>query len=59
MSKVCSAIDERNNQDKSWWMDGLIHAEQDDDFSTELIRKIEEAISASVNNSKSSGIPTG
>ncbi|PON48604.1 Cdk-activating kinase assembly factor [Trema orientale] len=57
--QVCSAISERKNQNTAWWLEALIYAEQNKDFSGELIRKIEEAISGSLNNSKSSRMPSG
>ena len=40
-------------------MEALIDAEQNKDFSFELIRKIEEAISGALNNSRSSKMPSG
>ncbi|XP_057442384.1 uncharacterized protein LOC130734094 isoform X2 [Lotus japonicus] len=46
----------RTDQNTCWWLEALHHAEQNKDFSTELIRKIEEAISGNSNNSKSSRI---
>lgn len=59
VNKVCSAINERKNQHMAWWMEALLNAEQNKDFSSELIRKIEEAITGNLNNSRSSRIPTG
>lgn len=53
--KVLYAIDENKNQ-IVWWMEALLHAEQNKDFSSELLRKIEEAVSGTLNNSKSSRI---
>jgi len=53
--KVCNAYhDTSTNQNTVWWLEALHHAEKNKDFSTELIRKIEEAISGNSNNSKSS-----
>uniref|UniRef100_A0A803NY48 E3 ubiquitin-protein ligase SHPRH n=1 Tax=Cannabis sativa TaxID=3483 RepID=A0A803NY48_CANSA len=57
--QVCSGISERKNQRTDWWMEALIDAEQNKDFSFELIRKIEEAISGTLNNSRSSKMPSG
>ncbi|RDX63983.1 E3 ubiquitin-protein ligase SHPRH, partial [Mucuna pruriens] len=55
--QVCNAYrDNRTDQNTFWWLEALHHAEQNKDFSTELIRKIEEAISGTSNNSKSSRI---
>ncbi|KAH1214266.1 E3 ubiquitin-protein ligase SHPRH [Glycine max] len=55
--KVCNAYhDSRTDQNTFWWLEALHHAEQNKDFSTELIRKIEEAISGTSNNSKSSRV---
>ncbi|QCE00806.1 E3 ubiquitin-protein ligase SHPRH [Vigna unguiculata] len=48
--------DNRTDQNTFWWLEALHHAEQSKDFSTELIRKIEEAISGTSSNSKSSRI---
>ncbi|KAL9315887.1 hypothetical protein ACSQ67_016888 [Phaseolus vulgaris] len=48
--------DSRTDQNTFWWLEALHHAEQSKDFSTELIRKIEEAISGASSNSKSSRI---
>ncbi|KAG4966287.1 hypothetical protein JHK84_040882 [Glycine max] len=54
---VCNAYhDSRTDQNTFWWLEALHHAEQNKDFSTELIRKIEEAISGTSNNSKSSRV---
>ncbi|KAH1262852.1 E3 ubiquitin-protein ligase SHPRH [Glycine max] len=56
-TQVCNAYhDSRTDQDTFWWLEALHHAEQNKDFSTELIRKIEEAISGTSNNSKSSRV---
>ncbi|MCH84227.1 E3 ubiquitin-protein ligase SHPRH-like, partial [Trifolium medium] len=49
--------DTGTNQTTFWWLEALHHAEQNKDFSTELIRKIEEALSGNSNSSKSSRIP--
>ncbi|XP_022637826.1 E3 ubiquitin-protein ligase SHPRH isoform X3 [Vigna radiata var. radiata] len=48
--------DSRTYQNTFWWLEALHHAEQSKDFSSELIRKIEEAISGTSSNSKSSRI---
>jgi E3 ubiquitin-protein ligase SHPRH len=56
--KVCKAYhDTGTNQTTFWWLEALHYAEQNKDFSTELIRKVEEALSGNSNNSKSSRIP--
>ncbi|XP_024025293.1 E3 ubiquitin-protein ligase SHPRH isoform X2 [Morus notabilis] len=57
--QVCSAISERKNQHTAWWMEALLNAEENKDCSSELIRKIEEAIAGNLNTSRSSRIPTG
>ncbi|KHN39993.1 E3 ubiquitin-protein ligase SHPRH [Glycine soja] len=49
-------LSNRTDQNTFWWLEALHHAEQNKDFSTELIRKIEEAISGTSNNSKSSRV---
>lgn len=52
--QVCNAYRETStDQNTFWWLEALNHAEKNKDFSTELIRKIEEAISG---NSKSSRV---
>ncbi|XVF81925.1 hypothetical protein PTKIN_Ptkin16aG0001600 [Pterospermum kingtungense] len=51
VSKACSDI---NNEQRVWWLEALHHAEQNKDFSNELIRKIEEAVSGSLKNQRSS-----
>uniref|UniRef100_A0A2P2MDB4 RING-type domain-containing protein n=1 Tax=Rhizophora mucronata TaxID=61149 RepID=A0A2P2MDB4_RHIMU len=53
---VCNAFRDKKDQHTIWWLDALHHAEQNKDFSNELIRKIEEAVSGSLNNSRSSKI---
>ncbi|XP_057989897.1 uncharacterized protein LOC110633932 isoform X2 [Hevea brasiliensis] len=54
--QVCNAFSDRENQDTVWWLDALHHAELNNDFSRDLIRKIEEAVSGTLNNSRSSRI---
>ncbi|XP_042957344.1 E3 ubiquitin-protein ligase SHPRH isoform X1 [Carya illinoinensis] len=54
--QVSNALRDRKNQHTVWWLEALHHAEQNKDFSSELIRKIEEAISRAPNNSRSSRI---
>lgn len=51
--KVGSELKDRGNLNDVWWLEALHHAEQNKDFSHELIRKIEEAVSGNLNNSKS------
>ncbi|KAL3565483.1 hypothetical protein D5086_033529 [Populus alba] len=41
---------------KVWWLDALNHALQNKDSTGEVIRKIEEAVSGTINNSRSSRI---
>ncbi|XP_019456201.1 PREDICTED: E3 ubiquitin-protein ligase SHPRH isoform X2 [Lupinus angustifolius] len=56
-TQVCNAYrDRRIDQNAFWWLEALHHAEQNKDFSTELIRKIEEAMSGTSDNSKPSKI---
>lgn len=52
--QVSNAVSEFKNQDRVWWLEALHHAEQNNDFSKELIRKIEESITGSLKNSRSS-----
>lgn len=51
--KVGSELKDRENFNDVWWLEAVHHAEQNKDFSHELIRKIEEAVSGNLNNSKS------
>ncbi|KAJ6762274.1 E3 UBIQUITIN-PROTEIN LIGASE SHPRH FAMILY MEMBER [Salix koriyanagi] len=55
-TQVCNAFGERKNLHTVWWLDALNHAEQNKDSTVELIRKIEEAVSGTLNNSRSSRI---
>ncbi|KAL3565477.1 hypothetical protein D5086_033523 [Populus alba] len=55
-TQVCNAFGERENLHTVWWLDALNHAEQNKDSTGELIRKIEEAVSGTLNNSRSSRI---
>ncbi|XP_022745300.1 E3 ubiquitin-protein ligase SHPRH isoform X3 [Durio zibethinus] len=48
--QVCDALSDINNEHRVWWLEALHHAEQNKDFSNELIRKIEDAISGSLKN---------
>jgi E3 ubiquitin-protein ligase SHPRH len=54
--EVCHALRDRKNQHTVWWLDALHHTEQNKNFSSELIKKIEEAILGTPNNSRSSRI---
>lgn len=54
--KVCSELKDKKNLNEVWWLEGVHHAEQNKDFSHELIRKIEEAVSGNLNNTKSSRV---
>ncbi|XP_058110678.1 uncharacterized protein LOC131253624 isoform X2 [Magnolia sinica] len=51
--QVCDAFTEFKGQHATWWLHALDLIEQDDS-SNELMRKIDEAVSVAVNNSKSS-----
>ncbi|KAJ7965163.1 E3 ubiquitin-protein ligase SHPRH [Quillaja saponaria] len=54
--QVSNAFNDRENQHTAWWLEALQHAEQNKDFSSELIRKIEESLSVISSKSKSSRI---
>lgn len=54
--QVCHVLGDRKNQHTVWWLEALHHTEQNKNFSSELIKKIEEAISGTPNNSRSSRI---
>ncbi|KAJ4904003.1 zinc ion binding [Raphanus sativus] len=52
--QVSESLSNIGKQRSVWWLDVLQFAEQNKDFTTELTRKIEEAIHGSLNNSSSS-----
>ncbi|KAE8717817.1 UPF0176 protein [Hibiscus syriacus] len=52
--QVSNALSGTSNEYRVWWLEALDNAEKDKDFSSELIRKIEEAISGSLKNHRSS-----
>ncbi|CAK9136717.1 unnamed protein product [Ilex paraguariensis] len=54
--QVCSAFSDRKNQHTTWWLETLHHIEQNKNSSSELIRKIEEAVSGTLNTSRTSRI---
>ncbi|XP_015575743.2 E3 ubiquitin-protein ligase SHPRH [Ricinus communis] len=54
--QVCNAISDGENQHSAWWLNALYHAELNKDFKRDLIKKIEEAVSGTLNNSRSSRI---
>lgn len=51
--QVSSAFSDRDKQPTVWWLEALHHAEQNRDFSNELIRKIEESVSGTLKTSSS------
>lgn len=55
-TQVCNAISERKDLSALWWLEALLHSEKSKGFSSELTRKIEEALIGTLNNSKSSRI---
>lgn len=50
--QVCEAFSKYQGEQAIWWLHALDLIEQDKDPSNELIRKIDEAVSGAVNNSK-------
>ncbi|XP_059300867.1 uncharacterized protein LOC132053054 isoform X3 [Lycium ferocissimum] len=52
--QVCNAFSDRKNQYTAWWLEALHHIEQNKDSSNELIRKIGEAVSGTLNTSRAS-----
>lgn len=54
--QVCSAFSDRKNQYTAWWLEALHHIEQNKDSSNELIRKIGEAVSGTLNTSRASKV---
>ncbi|GFY84449.1 RING-finger, DEAD-like helicase, PHD and SNF2 domain-containing protein [Actinidia rufa] len=53
---VCEAFRDRRKQDTVWWLESLHHIEQNKDSSSELVRKIGEAVSGTLNVSRTSRI---
>ncbi|KAL8135332.1 hypothetical protein AgCh_010118 [Apium graveolens] len=54
--QVNNIVTEKNSKHMTWWLDTLHYAEQNQETSGELIRKIGEAISGTLNTSKTSKI---
>nr|GLL21004.1 E3 ubiquitin-protein ligase SHPRH isoform X1 [Ipomoea trifida] len=54
--QVCNAFTDRKNQHTAWWLESLHHIEQNKDLSSELIRKIGEAVSGTMNTNRASRI---
>ncbi|KAF3613481.1 hypothetical protein FXO38_36222 [Capsicum annuum] len=54
--QVCNAFSDRKNQYTAWWLEALHHIEQNKDSSNELIRKIGETVSGTLNTSRASKI---
>ncbi|WMV19954.1 hypothetical protein MTR67_013339 [Solanum verrucosum] len=54
--QVCNAFSDRKNQYTAWWLEALHHIEQNKDSSNELIRKIGEAVSGTLNTSRASKV---
>ncbi|XP_010253038.1 PREDICTED: E3 ubiquitin-protein ligase SHPRH [Nelumbo nucifera] len=52
--EVCEALSDRKKQQNLWWLEALHYIEQKKDSSNELIRKIREAVSGTLNSSKAS-----
>lgn len=55
-AQVFNAFSDRKNQHAVWWLEALHHIEQNDDTSSELVRKIGEAVSSTLNVSRTSKI---
>ncbi|KAA8533961.1 hypothetical protein F0562_031478 [Nyssa sinensis] len=55
-AQVCNAFSNRKNQQTVWWLEALHDIEQNMDSSSELIRKIGEAVSGTLNISRTSRI---
>ncbi|CAH2058593.1 unnamed protein product [Thlaspi arvense] len=53
-NQVSESLSNMGKERSVWWLDALQLAEQNKEFSSELTRKIEEAIHGSLNNSSSS-----
>ncbi|KAK9283240.1 hypothetical protein L1049_011476 [Liquidambar formosana] len=50
--QVCNALNDRRDQHSVWWLDALHHIEKNKDSSSELIRKIGDAVSGASRSSK-------
>ncbi|XP_043697117.1 E3 ubiquitin-protein ligase SHPRH-like [Telopea speciosissima] len=55
--QVCNLLSDRKNNNTNWWLEALLHIEQNKDSSNELIGKVGEAVCTTLNASKSSRIP--
>ncbi|KAI3991562.1 hypothetical protein MKX01_040572 [Papaver californicum] len=55
-TQVSNAFSEQQNQPTNWWLEALQLVEQKENSSNELIRRICDAVSGTLNSSKSSGI---
>ncbi|KAK9061003.1 hypothetical protein SSX86_018183 [Deinandra increscens subsp. villosa] len=51
---VCNALKDKRNQHTAWWAESLQFVEQDKDSSTDFIRKIGDAVSGTLNTSRTS-----
>ncbi|MFS8013257.1 putative chromatin remodeling SNF2 family [Helianthus anomalus] len=51
---VCDALDDRRNQHTAWWAECLEIVEQDKESSTDFMRKIGDAVSGTLNTSRTS-----
>ncbi|KAL3521327.1 hypothetical protein ACH5RR_019476 [Cinchona calisaya] len=54
--QVCNEFSNRKSEHTTWWLDALHHLEQNKDSSSELIRKIREALSVTLSTSRTSRI---
>ncbi|XP_058207401.1 uncharacterized protein LOC131320657 isoform X5 [Rhododendron vialii] len=55
-AQVCNAFSDRKNQHAVWWLEALHLIEQNTDSSSELVTKIGEAVSGTLNASRTSKI---
>ncbi|KAJ0661734.1 putative DNA helicase chromatin remodeling SNF2 family [Helianthus annuus] len=51
---VCDALNDRRNQHTAWWAECLQIVEQDKESSTDFMRKIGDAVSGTLNTSRTS-----
>lgn len=54
--QVNNILTEKKNKNMTWWLDTLHYVEQNKDTSSELIKKIGEAVSGTLNTSRTSRI---
>ncbi|KAM7494701.1 hypothetical protein LguiB_029310 [Lonicera macranthoides] len=54
--QISNALSDRRNQQTTWWLEALDHIEQNKDSSSELLRKMGETVSGTLNTSRTTRI---